>query len=165
VDEEITDIESKTNFEEPEFAKQSLILHKETESCPSPRQNKVLSNNEIILANDDNESDIANKNLDLDEKLEKMIEKSQGLWKCKGCNKTSNQKHHITYHAETHMQGIKHSCHICMKTYPTRNGLQSHVSDVHSKLYSCKICGKTDMNRTTLRKTHKRNCNGTPREQ
>ena len=111
------------------------------------------------------ESNIANKNHDLDETLGRMIERSQGLWKCKVCNKTSNMKGNIIRHGETHLQGIRHSCNICMKTYPTRHGLESHVSNVHSKLYSCKTCGRTDMNKITLRFTHKRNCNGTPQEQ
>ena len=111
------------------------------------------------------ESNIANKNHDLDEKLGRIIERSQGLWKCKVCNKTSSKKSNILKHAETHMQGIKHTCNICMKTYPTRPGLESHVSDVHSKLFSCKICGRTDMNKKALRQSHKRHCDGTPQEQ
>ena len=94
-----------------------------------------------------------------------MIERSQGLWHCKICNKTSNLKRAIRDHAETHLQGIKHSCHICMKTYPTRHGVKTHMNDIHSKLYSCKICGRTDMNKMILRVTHKQNCNGTPQEQ
>ena len=110
-------------------------------------------------------SNIANKNHDLDEKLGRMIERSQGIWKCKVCDKVSNRKENIIKHAETHLQGIKHSCHICMKTFPTRPGLQAHINEIHSKLYSCKICGKTDMNKLILRKSHKRNCNGTPQEQ
>ena len=94
-----------------------------------------------------------------------MIEKSQGSWKCKVCDKVSNRKEHIIKHAETHLQGIKHSCHICMKTYPTRVGVKTHINDVHSKLYTCKVCGRMDMTKITLRVTHKRNCNGIPQEQ
>ena len=94
-----------------------------------------------------------------------MIERSQGLWKCKVCDKISNHKGTILRHSETHLQGIKHSCNICMKTFPTRNGVRSHIADVHSKLYSCKSCGMTDMNNITVRTTHKRKCNGTPQEQ
>jgi len=161
VDHNITNIESKPNFEEPEFTKQSLISLIKTES----RRSKVFSNNELIPVEDDDKSDIAIKNLDLDEKLERMIEGSQGLWKCIVCNKTSNRKANIMNHAETHLQGEKHSCHICMQTYSTRVGVKTHINDVHSKLYSCMMCGRTDMNKNMLRKTHKQNCNGTPQEQ
>jgi len=104
-------------------------------------------------------------NLDLDDKLERMVEKIEGLWKCKVCNKTRNRKDVIIKHAETHLHGINHSCNICMRTYPTKNGLQSHIYDIHSKLYSCKTCGRTDMNKNIVRNSHKRHCNGTPQEQ
>jgi len=154
--------ESKPNIEEPEFTKQTLFSSRETKSYLSPQENTVLSYNEIILANDEEESDIANKNLDLDEKLERMIERSQGIWKCKVCDKTSNYKKDIIRHTETHLKGIKHSCNICMKNFPTRHGLNVHTSDLHTQLYFCQICGRTDMNKKTLRQTHKRHCNGTP---
>merc|ERR1719309_1588569 len=74
VDDETNTFDSKPNFEEPEFTRQSIISPEETKSNLSPRLNKVFSNNEIILADDDDESNIANKNLDLDEKLERIIE-------------------------------------------------------------------------------------------
>ena len=100
-----------------------------------------------------------------DEKLERIIENSQGLWKCNVCDKTSNWNSHILSHAETHIQGVKHSCNICMKTYPTRMGVKTHMYDAHSILYSCKICGRTNTNKKALRQSHKRHCDGTPQEQ
>merc|ERR1712142_1133057 len=101
LDEETTNIELKPNIEEPDFTKQSLISPKVGESYLSTVQNKVSYSNEIILANDDEESDIINENLDLDEKLKSMIERSQGLWKCKVCAKISNHKGTILRHSET----------------------------------------------------------------
>merc|ERR1719309_1440442 len=123
---ETNTIESKQNIEQPELKNQSLMSSKETESYLSPQQSKVFSNNEIILDYDEEDSNIDNKNIDLDEKLERMIEKSQGIWKCKVCNKIANQRNVIKNHAETHLQGIQHSCDICMKTYPTRVGVKTH---------------------------------------
>jgi len=79
VDEETNTLESKPNLEAQEFTK---LSPKDNESYLSPRQNKEFSNNDIILADDDVESNIANKNHDLDEKFGRMVERSQGLWKC-----------------------------------------------------------------------------------
>ena len=103
------------------------------------------------------------KNLELDRQLEKLVEKSEGLWKCKLCEKTSTNKRHLLAHAEIHVDGIIHSCSICVKTFKTREGLRTHVRDIHSKLYSCMVCGSADMNRIAVKK-HKKKCHGIPEE-
>jgi len=164
-DNETNEFESKPNIVVPEFKDTLLISSENTESYQSRSQNQALSRNEIILATDDEESDIIKENLDLDEKLENMIERSQGVWKCKICDKTSNYKSMIKRHAETHIEGSKHSCSICMKSFSTRRGVNVHKMDIHYKLYSCKICGRIDMNKATVRNTHKQNCQGIPQEQ
>ena len=70
--------------------------------------------------------------------------------------KTATKKQHIQYHAETHIEGMSHACHICNKTFPNRQGLNKHINDIHSELLSCDICGKTGMNKLAYR-NHKRN--------
>jgi len=102
--------------------------------------------------------------LELDEQLEKLIEKSEGLWKCKICEKTSNFKANLLKHAEIHVEGNIHSCSICVKTFSTRDVLRTHVRDIHSKTYSCMVCGRVDMNRKAVR-NHKNKCHGIPEEQ
>jgi len=104
------------------------------------------------------------KNLELDQQLEKLVEKSEGLWKCKICKKTSNNKSNMLVHAEIHVEGNIHSCNVCVKTFNTRDGLKTHVKDIHSKLYSCMVCGKADMNKKAVRH-HKKKCHGTLEEQ
>ena len=78
-----------------------------------------------------------------------MIEKSDGVWKCKICGKTSPHRGNMKHHAETHIEGTSHACHICNKSYPTRNGLSSHISSIPSELLSCDLCGKSGMNKAS----------------
>ena len=84
-----------------------------------------------------------------------MIEKNEGVWKCKVCGKTSDIKGNILRHAERHIEGMSHACHLCSKTFTSRPNLQSHISRIHSELFSCDICGKAGMNRIGYR-DHKR---------
>jgi len=84
--------------------------------------------------------------------MEQMIEKNEGLWKCKVCDKTARTKGDIRKHSERHIEGISHDCHICSKVYRTSHNLQGHISDIHSKLFTCDICGKSGMNRKSYNK-------------
>ena len=45
----------------------------------------------------------------------------QGVWK----------KGHIKEHAETHIEGVDKSCHICNNTLSDRPALQHHIRDIH----------------------------------
>ena len=90
-------------------------------------------------------------NNDIDFQVEQMIEKSNGVWNCKVCRKTTNQRTNIRQHAETHIEGMSHACHICAKTHANRHSLRSHMSDIHTD-YSCNICGMSGMKRSTYQK-------------
>ena len=111
--------------------------------------------------NKDTENKTDEKNLEfrindeLNLQLNKMTEKIEGVWMCKVCGKTATKKEHIKRHAEAHIQGMSHACHICNKTFTTRPNLYGHVRGVHSELFSCERCGKTGMNREAFR-SHKR---------
>ena len=94
---------------------------------------------------------------ELDQQINEMIEKNGGVWTCKICGKTATKKQHIQNHAETHIEGMSHACHICNKTFPNRGGLYSHISGIHSELFSCDMCGKSGMNRKAYR-NHKHGC-------
>merc|ERR1712129_228455 len=94
-------------------------------------------------------------NKDIDFKIKGMIEKNEGQWRCKVCGKNASFNNKIRQHAETHIEGVSHVCHICRKTTLTRHNLRDHISSVHSELFSCDICGKTGMNRKAYR-DHKR---------
>ena len=77
-----------------------------------------------------------NKNNDLELQIMEIIEKSEGVWKCKVCGKTSYKKSHTRRHAETHIEGFAHACHICNKSFSTTNSLQSHHKRTHNEILS-----------------------------
>jgi len=110
---------------------------------------------EINVKVDENNIQVEDKN-EIRAKLNQMIEKTEEMWKCKVCGKMSVALGNIKRHAETHIQGINYSCHICNKIYTTRNNLDSHISHIHPKLYSCGTCGKSRMNRKTFYHHRKR---------
>jgi len=103
-------------------------------------------------------------NQELNEQLGNLIEKSLGGWRCKVCNKATNNLTNKRQHAETHIQGAIHSCSICQKSFSTSSSMRVHVNNIHSKLYFCNVCGKEDMNKMTVH-VHKKKCNGTPEVQ
>ena len=96
----------------------------------------------------------ANSHNELDIQVTEMIEKNEGVWKCKVCGKTSAKTNTIRRHAERHIEGMSHACHLCSKVFANRYSLQMHISNIHSELFSCDICGKTGMNRMGYR-SHK----------
>ena len=94
-----------------------------------------------------NDTDSGDVKSDLDLQIMEMIEKSDGVCKCKVCGKTEKYCSLLKEHAESHIEGISHTCHICNKTYPNRPGLRSHIRNIHSELLSCDLCGKSGMNK------------------
>ena len=111
--------------------------------------------------NEDTENKMEEENIqlpisnELGLQLNEMTEKNEGVWRCKICGKTTILKVGIRRHAETHIQGMSHACHICKKTFTNRPNLQWHINRIHTDLFSCEICGKTGMNKEAFR-SHKR---------
>ena len=63
-----------------------------------------------------------------------------GSWNCKVCGKivTGRQaKGNMKQHAETHLEGIQHTCTTCGKTYKNRNSLHTHISMKHRYGFDC----------------------------
>ena len=73
-------------------------------------------------------------NNQIDFQIEQMIEKNEGMWKCKVCAKIANRKQDIERLAETHIEGVSHVCHIRSKTFKTRDTLLYHSYNIHSEL-------------------------------
>ena len=88
---------------------------------------------------------------ELNVQIREMIEKSDGVWNCKICGETNHNNGNMRDHAERHMEGMSHACHICNKSYPTRKSLRDHINYIHSELLSCDLCGKSGMNKRSLR--------------
>ena len=105
----------------------------------------------------DNVSDKSEQDQHTD--TEPIFEKNyDGQWECKVCCKKFKQdRWKIKRHAETHIRNATYSCKICSKTAVSRNALNVHIYNTHSKIVSCDGCGKSGMNRYQL-KIHQKMC-------
>ena len=86
---------------------------------------------------------------DLDLQIKQMIEKSDGLYKFKVCGRTNHNMGTIWIHAETHIKGMSHACHICNKSFQNRPSLRTHINHIHNGQLTCDLCGKSGMNKST----------------
>merc|ERR1739842_145894 len=88
----------------------------------------------VYPVDDDEDSDLhmnaenvqVTSNSELDLQIQEMMEKCEGVWRCKICKKISSKKGQIQQHAETHIDGIIQTCYICSKTFGTRVALRVH---------------------------------------
>ena len=131
------------------------------EECEEPNDDHVHENVSVDPTDGDNDTapkmdvEILQIIDELSFQINEMIEKNDDVWTCKICWKTKAHKGDLQKHAETHIKGISHVCHICNKTFTNRHNLRNHISGTHSQLLSCEICGKAGMSRHTYR-MHKR---------
>ena len=75
---------------------------------------------------------------ELDRRVEDLIEEEDGVMKCKVCGKTSSasttfhMKYNLKKHVETHIEGLSFDCHLCNKTFRSRESLRVHKHIKHS---------------------------------
>ena len=117
---------------------------------------KAVDNNDTI--SEIEEGNLQYKaNNELSIQISEMIEKNEDSWICNKCGKSARTKRVLQRHVEIHIEGMSHSCHICNKTFLNRPGLNTHIYNIHSGLFSCDICGKTGMNRHAYRAHRNKN--------
>ena len=68
---------------------------------------------------------------ELEQKIEELTVKIDGVYTCGNCGKTAKDKTHLTRHIETHIEGIEYNCAHCGKVCRSRNSLISHVGRYH----------------------------------
>ena len=89
---------------------------------------------ETITAEDDQQCVAENfieVNAELDQKIEDILVKTNGVWTCRVCGKSANHKSKLKQHVETHIDGFSHPCGLCGKSYRSRNVLRMHLSRDH----------------------------------
>ena len=123
----------------------------ETPRCPEEMENYDDKKVSIEPSGDDIVDTVGNMdedNLqqrfrrDLSFQINEMIEKNEGVWRCKICGKTALSRQSTQRHAETHIEGMSHACTICGKTFTSTHRLTTHISGIHSELFSCDLCEK-----------------------
>ena len=92
------------------------------------------TDDEVITAEDDQQCVAENfieVNAELDQKIEDILVKTNGVWTCRVCGKFANHKSKLKQHVETHIDGFSHPCGLCGKSYRSRNVLRMHLSRDH----------------------------------
>merc|ERR1712226_306365 len=101
------------------------------------------------------------ENRELEEKIDDLMERRDGVWVCMQCGKSDKIRFPLRRHVETHLAGYSHSCLKCTKTFATRGSLQVHIYRIHHeekskvvKTFPCDICDKMSVS-TAAVKIHK----------
>ena len=63
---------------------------------------------------------------EVDQKIEELTDRVNGVWTCKACGKTSQRKRDLGWHIETHLDGLSFPCNDCEKTFRSRSALDNH---------------------------------------
>ena len=90
-----------------------------------------LADMKSLLAKMDEENHQLGTDNEIGHQINEIIEKNDDVWRCKICGKTATTKYNIRRHAELHIEGISHSCHICNKTFTNKNSLDVHIYRQH----------------------------------
>ena len=119
-----------------------------TEDTLDPLMENYFSSEDALTLKDEDKSQI-NTNIERDIQISEMIKATVCVWKCKVCGKTSPNNGHMREHAESHIEGLSYTCHICNKNLSSRHSLRCHINDIHS-VRTCDICGKSGMSKSAF---------------
>ena len=65
--------------------------------------------------------------------IERLFQKTDGVWSCFTCGFTNVRKSHIRRHVEVHIDGLSYACNFCHKEFRLKDSLDCHISRVHRK--------------------------------
>ena len=68
---------------------------------------------------------------EVDQKIEELTQRIDGIWTCKACGKTTPRKQLLGWHIETHLENLSFPCQQCDKTFRSRNALKIHCHRNH----------------------------------
>ena len=80
---------------------------------------------------DDLVPDFGFQDVEIEEKLDALTERKEGVWVCLECGKTDKLRFHMRRHAETHLEGVSHKCPGCEKVFKTRSQVKQHFNTQH----------------------------------
>ena len=94
-------------------------------------------NTQMQLSNFDGQLSVTDIN-ELGKRVEDLIEEENGIMRCKVCGRTSsastkqNMRQNLKKHVEIHIEGLSFDCHLCNKSFRSRENLRKHKCIVHS---------------------------------
>ena len=103
-----------------------LTIKDESENKYFQKSKQQVPKFDGTVSMNENDSELS----EVKEKVAEYVEKSSdGNYHCKICRKMcgmwlTNARNHI----ETHLEGLSFPCHICGKTYRSRNTYKAHFS-------------------------------------
>ena len=69
---------------------------------------------------------------ELDEKIFSLMNKIDGLWICKVCDKTEIKKSNLINHIDSkHIDGVSHNCNQCERSFRTKRSMVTHMTHDH----------------------------------
>ena len=68
---------------------------------------------------------------EVDQKIEELAERIDGVWTCKACGKTSQRRRDLGWHIETHLENLSFPCQQCDKTFRFTTSLIKHCQLKH----------------------------------
>ena len=126
-------IEGLLSTEEPETKHDPHFEDQKVESFPAGpdyTERKVAKTVQARSGHDEKVVSLTDMS-EVDEKIQQLMEKRDGIFHCKACDYRSNQSHHMKEHIERHIDGLSYPCHFCDKTYRFSNTLRKHIKKFH----------------------------------
>ena len=115
-----------SSFTEESLIYPEVVKEKHAKDAFKKTEN-VKSRNEVAKIN----LMVPTDTTEVDQKIEELTDRIDGVWTCKACGKTSNRKGNLGWHIETHLEGLSFPCNGCDKTFRSRNSLDTHFSRFH----------------------------------
>ena len=74
---------------------------------------------------------VAGLSTSVEDKIQELIERSEGMNYCRGCDYKTNKLFNMKEHVEIHIEGLSYPCQLCNKTFRSKTVLRSHYSRNH----------------------------------
>ena len=129
------EIEGLLTTEEPETKHDPHFEDQKVESFPAgpdyiEMQMQVAKTNTVRTGHGEKVVSLTDM-AEVDEKIQQLMEKIDGIFHCKACDYRSSQRHHMKEHVETHIDGLSYPCQFCDKTFRLRKSLRVHNYSYH----------------------------------
>ena len=106
----------------------NVSLAENTFTKPAPKMKKKAHDTQIVKSV---ETFPVSDMSEVDQKIEELAERIDGVWTCKACGKTSQRRRDLGWHIETHLENLSFPCQQCDKIFRSSNSLNFHNSRFH----------------------------------